>query len=351
MRISLLAGGLALLICAIGGSVVFTLFEFNHFAAIEDRFDGACSPVSGVAGPEDIEIAPSLGRAFISSLDRRAASDTRGAVFSVLVSDPLDSDNWRDRTGGEPADFRPLGLSYFEEGDTRRLFAVNEASNSVEIFDVRPDGDLVHLETVRERRFTSPNDIAAIGPRSFYLTNDVNAGRRSLLGKFQFLARSPTGAIFHFDGVTTRVAADGLRFANGVTLNASGARLYAAETSGRALRIYDRDPASGFLTLAAIEPLPAAPDNLTIAADGSVWIGAQPKPLAIPVAERNENILAPSLVIRYADAMGGESSISEVYSNSGSGISTSTVAAVSGGKLLIGALYDDKYLICDLPNR
>jgi len=349
MRISLLAGGLALLFAVIGGSVVFTLFEFNHFAVIEDRFEGACSPVSGVAGPEDIEIAPSLNRAFVSSLDRRARQETRGAIFSVLVGDPLDSDNWRDRTGGAPHAFRPMGLSYFEDGDIRRLFVVNEASKAVEIFDVQSNGDLLHLESVAERRFTSPNDVAAVGPRSFYLTNDVNAGRDSLLGKFQFLSRSTTGAIYYFDGVTTRVAAEGLRFANGVALNQRGTRLYAAESSGQALRIYDRDPASGSLALADVKPLPAAPDNLTVAWDGSVWIGAQPKPLTLPVAERNANILAPSLVMRYADGMGGDSPLSEVYSNGGTGISSSTVAAVSGGKLLIGALFDDKYLICDLP--
>ena len=350
MRISLLAGGLTLLLMVVGGSIVFTLFKFNHFAVIEDRFDGVCLPVSGVAGPEDIEIASALGRAYVSSLDRRAGEAARGAIYSIVVGDPLDSDNWRDRTGGAPEKFRPLGLSYFEDGDTRRLFVVNEAAKSIEIFDVRPHGDLVHLESIVERRFTSLNDVAAVGPRSFYVTNDVNAGRNSPLGRFQFLSRSPTGAVFYFDGVTTRVAAENLRFANGVALNQRGTRLYVAESSGQALRIYDRDLRSGALTLAHIRQLPAAPDNLTVAWDGAVWIGALPKPLALPVVERNENILAPSLVIRYADGVGDGGSVTEVYSDNGGGISTSTVAAVAGGKLLIGALYDHKYLICDLPN-
>ncbi|OFW99848.1 MAG: hypothetical protein A3E78_09310 [Alphaproteobacteria bacterium RIFCSPHIGHO2_12_FULL_63_12] len=349
MRFSLLAGSFILLFALAGGAVAYTLFSFNHFKTVEDRFDGQCSPVAGVAGPEDIEAAPSIGRAFVSSLDRRAGPLARGAVFAVLIDDPLDAENWRDRTTGAPEKFRPLGLNYYESGDVRRLFVVNEAMKSVEIFDVTPTGDLAHLETVTERRLTSPNDVVAVGPRSFYVTNDVDSGRASLFGKLQFLSRAAAGKIYFYDGVAMRLAAEGLRFANGVALNARQTRLYAAETAGQSLRIYDRDPETAALTLARIEPLPAAPDNLTIAWDGSVWIGAQPKPLSVPLVERDPLLHAPSLVIRFVDQEGVATPMTEVFSDSGDAISTATVAAVSGSRLLIGSLLDDKYLICDLP--
>ena len=349
MRFSLLAGAALVLFALAGGTVAYTLFSFNHFKVVENRFDGRCSPVTGVAGPEDIEATPSLGRAFVSSLDRRAGPTARGAVFAVLIDDPLDSENWRDRTAGTPEKFQPLGLNYYEDGEVRRLFVVNEAAKSVEIFDVGPRGDLAHLETVTERRLTSPNDVVAVGPRNFYVTNDVEAGRVSLLGKLQFLSRAASGKIFFYDGVAMRVAAEGLRFANGVAINARRTRLYAAETAGQALRIYDRDPATGALTLARVEPLPAAPDNLNLAWDGSVWIGAQPKPLSVPLVARDPMLHAPSLVLRYVDQEGVASPMTEVFSDSGDAISTATVAAISGSRLLIGSLLDDKYLICDLP--
>ncbi len=349
MRFSLLAGAFLLFLSLAGGTVAYTLFTFNHFKEVEDRFEGVCSPVTGVAGPEDIETSPAMGRAFISSLDRRAPKGARGSIFAILIDDPLDSENWRDRTGGAPEKFRPLGLNYYEEGDVRRLFVVNEATNAVEIFDVTPSGDLTHLETVAERRLTSPNDVIAVGPRSFYVTNDIEPGRSSLLGRLQFLSRAASGKIYYFDGVAMRVAAEGLRFANGVALNERGTRLYAAETAGQSLRIYDRDPSNGVLTLAKVEALPAAPDNLNIAWDGSIWIGAQPKPLSLPLVERDPLRFAPSLVIRYVDQEGVATPMTEVFSSKGDTISTSTVAAISGSRLLIGALLDDKYLICDLP--
>lgn len=349
MRFSLLAGTVLVFLILGATLVAFTLYSFNQFKDVEDRFAGACTPVTGVAGPEDIEVAPSVGRAFVSSLDRRAPPETRGAIYAVLVDDPLDSENWRDRTGGKPEKFRPLGLNYYESGDVKRLFVVNEATSAIEIYDVGADGDLTHLQSIVERRLNSPNDVLAVGPDSFYVSNDADPGRSSILGKAHFLSRAASGKIFLYESGTMRLAAEKLRFANGLALNARGTRLYAAETSGQALRIFDRDPATGNLTLARIEPLPAAPDNLNVAWDGSIWIGAQPKPLSLPLSERDPTHLAPSLVLRFVDQDGVVSPMTEVFSNKGDAISTSTVAAVSGGRLLIGALLDDKYLICDLP--
>ncbi len=348
MRFPLLAGFLALLLALAGGAVAYTLYSFNHFEDVEDRFAGSCSPVTGVAGPADIETIGASGRAFVSSLDRRDAG-ARGAIFSVLIDDPLDSENWRDRTLGTPSAFRPLGFNYYEEGDVRRLFVVNGATKAVDIFAVSSDGDLKLLESIAERRLTSPNDVVAVGPRSFYITNDIEAGRASLMGKIEFLTRSASGKVYYFDGVSMRVAADGLRFANGIAKSADGARIYVAETTGPSLRLFDRDQETGVLRQTAIEMLPAAPDNITVAWDGALWIGAQPKPLATTLVEQNAQKSAPSLVIRFVDNREKPSTLTEIFSSDGGLISTSSVATIAGRRLLVGALFDDRYLICDLP--
>jgi hypothetical protein len=80
-----------------------------------------------------------------------------------------------------------------------------------------------------------------------------------------------------------------------------------------------------------------------------LWIGAQPKPLATTLVSGNAIKAAPSKVIRFVDKQGVASSMTEIFSNSGEMISTASVAAVAGRRLLIGALYDDKYLVCELP--
>jgi len=335
---------LVILLVLAGLTAAGGLYSFNQFETIEREFSGLCAPVSGVAGPEDIQIDYSARRAFISSLDRRA-SNVRGGIHVFDLNDPLASGGWRDRTGGLPAVFRPLGIDYYEDEDVRRLFVVNEANAAVEMFDIADNGALLHVETFHERRMTSPNNIVAVGRRSFYVTNDVKAGRNSILGNIQFLTRAGTGQVLFTDGAVWRVAAEGLRFANGIDISPEKDRLYVSETAVDTVRIYDRDTETGALILFKTVKLDAAPDNITVDRAGNLWVAALPKPLSLPRLKKNPKALAPSEIIRIS--ADGEPVI--VYRDDGAEISASTVATRIGDMLLIGTLYDKKFLICELP--
>ena len=343
MSLSWLVRSVSLALAIGGAATAATLYSFGHFSGVDSRFDGDCASVTGVAGPEDLQ--PARDRIYVASLDRSDVA-ARGAILAVSPEDPLDSSGWRDRTGGVPAAFRPAGLFYYDAGDERRVFVVNEAGPSIEVYDVQENGDLAHLETFRERRLTSPNDIVAVGPRSFYVSNDVEAGRTTLIGALQFLTRAPAGKVFYFDGVSFRIAADGLRFPNGLAIEEDGATLHVAETSGYALKTYRRDTVTGALSLAVSTAMPAAPDNINIAFDGSLWIGAHPKPLAVGAVHYGVAERAPSSVIRY-DASDPRKTYAEIFSDTGERISGASVAALDRGRLFIGSLFDDKYLICE----
>jgi len=334
-----LAAGLVL-----AGIVGFNLLSFNQFAAIEPVALASCEPVSGIDGPEDIEIDSARRRAFISSLDRRDAT-ARGAIHIFDLDDPLASDFWRDRTGGVPEAFQPLGLDYFEDGDTRRLFVVNEAGPSVEVFDVEENGDLTHVETFAERRLTSPNNIAAVGPRAFYVTNDVRPGRDARIAALYFLMRVGSGEVFYVDGAVWRVAAENLRFANGLALSPARDKLYVAETAGKAVKVFARNPETGALTREKTIRLKASPDNINVDPEGAIWVGALPKPLIMPKLKTDHTAQAPSEVIRVAP----DGAAKTVWRDAGGLQSASTVAARLSNKLLIGALYEQKFLFCDLP--
>lgn len=346
-------GIFVLLIAAAIGFAAYRLHSFNHFATIEDKFAGSCAPVTGIAGPEDIQIDRNARRAFISSLDRRAMRNeaaVRGAIFLVNIDDPLDRSGWRDRTGGTPTVFEPLGLHFYESEGVRRLFVVNGANNAVELFDVSSEGDLTHLETLSERRLTSLNDIVAVGPRSFYVTNDGEPSRYSLLSNLHFLSRTPSGSVFHYDEGRWRVAADGLRFANGINVSPDGSRLYVAETSGGAIKIFDRDIATNVLVVAETLTMGVAPSNINIDDNGALWIAALPKPLLLAAHRRDMKNRTPSSVYRYVDMQGQDQSgmLEEVYSGSGQAISAATTAAHFKGRLLIGTLLDKRYLLCNI---
>lgn len=341
MRLAAFLIVLAIIVC---GFALGSLNSFNHFASVERSFSGRCTPVAGIAGPEDLQVDGSRGRLFISSLDRRE-KESRGAIHVFDLSDPLNEAGWRDVTDGRPAAFRPLGIDYFEDGEVRRLFAVNEANASVEVFDVAEDGALIHLETFSERRLTSPNNVVAVGPRSFYVTNDVRPGRNTRLGDIHFLTRQSSGEVFYVENDSWRLAADGLRFANGIEVSADGAQIFVAETAGRRVRIFDRDASTGVLSEAGAVGLPAAPDNLTMDAAGDLWVAALPKPLSLPRHKTHPDSMAPSEVIR----IDTDGRVETVYRDDGTELSASTAAARIGNSLVIGALYDKKFLICDLP--
>lgn len=325
------------------GAAAYNLHGFNQFTPVENLPLKACAPVSGIAGPEDIAIDEAHGLAFISSLDRRTQG-ARGAVHAFDINDPLADAGWRDRTGGVPEAFRPLGVSYYEDSEVRRLFVVNEAGPAVELYDVLDNGDLAHVASLSERRLTSPNDVAAVGANRFYVTNDVRSGRAGALANLSFLMRMGSGDVYYVNGSQWSLAAEGLRFANGVAAGRDGERLYVAETSGQALKVFDRDDATGRLSPAATIPLGASPDNVNVDAGGVVWIAALPRPLAVARLMRDEHATAPSEVIR----VDPDGETRTIYRDDGAQHSAATVAARGGSKLFIGALYEEKFLFCDL---
>jgi arylesterase/paraoxonase len=335
--------GLFLLTLAAGAGAFLYLASVDQSKAFQPRFEGSCSPVAGIAGPEDLQIDPATRQAFIASFDRSAGSKTRGGVFVFSIDDPLADAAWKDRTNGDPARFEPVGLNFYDDGVVRRLFVVNAATDAIELYDISAEGDLTLIESFAERRLTSPNDVAAAGPRSFYVTNDLAAGRGSLLGSLQYLFRTASGSVLHFDGVAWKVAADGLRFANGIALSPNGRRLYVTETAGAALRIFDREVQNGLLFEAETVPVGVAVDNINIDHSGSLWIGARPSSFLPRVAH------APSMVLRYDDMTGTPSKPTPIFTDDGGSISSSTVAARHGPTLLIGAPYEKKFLICRLP--
>lgn len=351
-RMSSWLGVSAALIAGTGIAGFALLSSFNQFGRVDAEFDGVCSPVAGIAGPEDLQIDPVSRLAFVSSAERRADDKDapRGGIYALAIDDPLSSP-WRDRTGGIPERFQPLGLHLYSDASSRRLFVVNAAAKAVELYEVAGDGELTHIETFAERRLTSPNDIVAVGPRSFYVTNDVEPGRDSLLGRLHFLLRIGSGSVLYFDGTSWRVAADGLRFANGVTVNGDRSRVYVAETSAAMLKVFDRDLDNGALTLVRSEPMGAAIDNINVDPSGALWIGAHQKPLKLAAYARNPGTKAPSLVIRYDDVDGSTAKPAEIYADDGSEISASSVAARLGRVLMIGGLAEKKFLICELPQR
>ncbi len=119
-----------------------------------------------------------------------------------------------------------------------------------------------------------------------------------------------------------------------------------AETGGQAIRVVKRNAADGSIeTLRSID-LGSSPDNIDVAADGSLWIGAHSNVVALAmhfIIGSN----APTQILR-VDLAGDEPQIDEIYLNSGAQISAGSGGTTIGNRLLIGSITEPKILLCEL---
>ncbi len=112
-----------------------------------------------------------------------------------------------------------------------------------------------------------------------------------------------------------------------------------------AVAVYNRDAASGALTLQAEIDVDTGPDNIEIDANGNLWIGAHPKLLTFVAYAKDADKLSPSQALRIHRAEGGYD-VTEVFLSEGDDISGSSVAAWRQGRLLIGSVFDPHFLDC-----
>ncbi|NNU16597.1 hypothetical protein HK107_09720 [Parvularcula sp. ZS-1/3] len=331
---------------AVAVGTIWLGYVFHQFEEFPSESEVACTPVVGITGASDVAAIPNRNIAFLSVYDQRGKSE-RGELIRFDLDNPLDDTSWQDRTGGRPRAFEPGGIDLWEERLpsgllSHRLFVVNRAGPEVLVFDVdEATGDLSLAERFSDPRLVSPNDVIATGPSSFYVTNDTASGRQSVRGKADFLLGLPTGQIFHYDGNSWSVEADGLRFPNGIALSPDGSDLFVAEMRAEAIRKYARDPATDQLEPTSRIALRSFPNNLSVDESGRLLIGAVPQPFAYKAFTESLRDSAPSQVLR----VDGDQ-VETIYQNTGRDLSAATVASRVGNRTLIGTAADDKFLMC-----
>jgi arylesterase/paraoxonase len=339
---------LLLLAVAAGAWLVDTLHAAGYWREIEPHFSGSCRAVGGMPGPEDLTIHPRTGIAYVSSTDRLGMAAGRpgaGAIYGydLAAASPAPV----NLTPDADADFRPHGLSLWvaPDGDDR-LFVINHQGDrhTIEEFAVEPER-LVHRRTLADPLLRSPNDLVAVGPELLYVTND-HGWPTGVARTLEEWLRLPVSDVVVFDGRGFRVAATGIRLANGINASRDGATVFVASPTGRELRVYDRNVTSGALRMRERIPLGTAPDNVELDADGNLWVGAHPKLLALVAHSNGAPEHSPSQVVRASPRPGGGWAVDEVFLDAGDRQCGSSVAAVRGDRLLIGGIFEDHVLDC-----
>ena len=336
--------------CVVAGWVVYLLWSAGQFKTIEPHFSGTCREVPGVVGAEDITIHPGTGTAYISMCDRRALTagqNGRGGIYAYDLN--ADGAAPVKLTAGPGPDFQPHGISLFvDPGGRDTLFVINHSggTHKIEIYDLMASG-LVHRTTVADPALVSPNDIVGVDRDRFYVSND-HRFTGGVLKTLEDYLKLPVANIVYFDGRGFHEAAAGVGYANGINVSADGRRVYAVGTTQMVLKVFDRDPANGRLTLREDIDFDTGLDNIEIDAEGALWIGAHPQLLKFVAHTKDAGKLSPSQILRVDLREDGRHLIEEIYLNRGEELSGASVGAVYRDRLVIGSVFEDKFLDCRL---
>ncbi|KAJ8288165.1 hypothetical protein COCON_G00008240 [Conger conger] len=161
-------------------------FELKRIALVDGELRQNhlpnCQHIKGLEyGSEDLQILPN-GLAIISTGLKYPGmpffSDGPGKIFMLDLEDErLKPVELRIGRGFDITSFNPHGISIYtdEKDQSVHLFVVNhpEGKSQVEIFKlVQEENAIMHLKTIQHEFLHSVNDIVAVGPESFYATND-----------------------------------------------------------------------------------------------------------------------------------------------------------------------------------
>ncbi len=347
----LLIGTVGIVVCA--GLLVAVVFKRGVHTGIEPGFDGYCEPFALEGSAEDIAIDHERGVAWLSMMDRKALVRGEDVTGTIMRLD-LNQKPFALAAGLEsaPQPFRPHGLSLYIDDDGRRhLFAINHPKQRdieperVELFREDEAGRLVHVETFTDPLFSSPNDLAAVGPRQFYIANDKTSGG-TLASVLQQIGIGGSPLTW-FDGTRARVVSNDIASGGGINVSADGGTLYVAETSGQRIRVLRRDPATGAVSDVRRIDVPMSPDNIDVAPDASLSVAGHADTIML-IRHFVSGEPAPSSVVRVIPDNGGQPpAVDQVYYDDGKQMSASSVGAVHGKRLLIGSITDPKLMVCE----
>jgi len=328
-----------ILICVGSGLFLYSKVHNN----INEHFAGTCTDFNMGGSGEDIQIDREYGLAYVSLFDRQALANKEPVEpGDILVIDLNQTPLKANSALIDGPGLRPHGLSLFiDPKGQRHLFVINHPENrktgkeKIERYIEKNPGEFQHQETFMSPMITRANDLVAVSERQFYVAQDVD---RSSGEKFT--------SLIYFNGKDFSVVATDIQSGGGINASKDNKTLYISETGGKSVRIVSRNLSTGMISTLQNIDLGTSPDNIDVAEDGSLWVGAHSNILAL-VMHFIMGSNAPSQILRI-DLSGAKPEIREIYLNSGQQISASSGGTTYGGKLLIGSITAKKLLICEM---
>ncbi|KAG8550938.1 hypothetical protein GDO81_025391 [Engystomops pustulosus] len=197
---------------------------------------------------------------------------------------------------------------------------------------------------IRHSALHNVNDVVAVGPESFYATNDYYFTDFIMRIVEMFIGLRWTNVVYYSPGDVRQVAT-GFYSANGIAMSSDKKFIYVADVTGHTVNILEKHE-DWSLSPVKVVQLDCLLDNLFVdPATGDVWTGAHPNGFKLLIY--NTEDVPGSEIIRIQNIHSDHPTVTTVYANNGSVIQASTVAAVYDNKLLMGTIFH-RALYCEL---
>ncbi len=325
--------------------VLNTLNKAGVFKRTTNHFDGTVVEIyENMPGPEDLDLDMESGLLFIASSDRWALQNGEAGEDGIYILQ-LDSGVVPQKLPTTyPGSFHPHGISYLKNDNGAWLFAVNHNNQGsfVEVFGFRNDS-LIHLRSLQDALMCCPNDVVAVSPDKFYVTND-HGTHEGFFRTLEEYLQLPLSYLLYYDGASFTKAYTGLKYANGVNDSQDGKELYLTHTTGRELLTFNRNKETGEINLISATKLHMGVDNITVDSEGNVWIAGHPKLLAFTAHAADPDKKSASQVLKLSPEAPGEYRIEEIYMDDGFQLSGSSVALKFKNELFIGVVFESKLM-------
>ncbi|XP_063054310.1 serum paraoxonase/arylesterase 2-like [Engraulis encrasicolus] len=319
-----------------------------------------CRYIKGLDyGSEDITILPG-GLAFISTglkVPGFQTADGPGKIYILdMEEERMKPVELRMGRGFQIDSFNPHGIStYTDDGGAIYLFVVNhpQDESQVEIFKfLDEENSLVYLKTIKHELLISVNDIVAVGPESFYATNDnyfklqADGYFNEILNMLGMWLSLPWCTVVYYSPEEVKVVSDSFYMANGINVSPDKKHMYVADFLDSKVHVMEIQESKDLMPVKSVD-IGTLPDNIEVDPQtGDVWVGCHPNGWKI-FFNTPQDDPAGSEVIRIENILSEQPSVQQVYMDDGSVLIGSSVAAHYGGKLLIGSVFH-RTLYCDL---
>ncbi|KAK3816605.1 MAG: Arylesterase-domain-containing protein [Benniella sp.] len=341
-----------------------------------------CEPLVGLETCEDIHIHHPWGLAFTTC----GHAESRKGWYPPIGNNNASAENaFKDKFvlySLELNKFDVMELTGFPEGEDRVfhgldiyelspmeliIFAVNHrrTGSVIEVLQYNLGHMTVqYKETIKHELIHTPNDIVALGPRSFYVSNDHHH-HSGIQRAIEENLRFPWSNVIYYSPENTFVAFDSVVSANGMSANTDRSTVYLSACFGGGFHIL-KPRENHTLVEEDYIKLDFFNDNPSYDAQtDSVFVTGHVQPLKMMhgLSVPEKPVVGPSKIVKIsknpqakADAPAAAGTpkylVETVLVDDGNLISTGTVAAIDRKRnvMLVGTAFGEKgFVRCPIP--